>query len=151
LARRQSRSGVAAAAVEAAVHLCKTKAPAYQSIALRDQQLAQFLMGKARARVEASRDTINCAAEFAYENVERSGLLLSTQAKIRLQMAVPFTAEARAEAVRLVNDVVETSSIRVGQPFERDFRDTPTLLQNFSESSPRYGSAGCLMFGLESD
>jgi indole-3-acetate monooxygenase len=50
--------GVAAAAVDAAVHLCKTKTPAYQGTALRDQQLAQFLMGKARARVEASRDTV---------------------------------------------------------------------------------------------
>jgi alkylation response protein AidB-like acyl-CoA dehydrogenase len=38
--------GVAAAAVDSAVHLCKTKTPAYQGTALRDQQLAQFLMGK---------------------------------------------------------------------------------------------------------
>jgi alkylation response protein AidB-like acyl-CoA dehydrogenase len=64
--------GVASAAVDAAVHLCKTKTPAYQGTALRDQQLAQFLMGEAGARVEAaSRDTINFAAGFAYENVER--------------------------------------------------------------------------------
>jgi len=143
--------GVASAAVDAAVHLCKTKTPAYQGTALRDQQLAQFLMGKAGARVEASRDTISCAAEFAYEDVQRSGMLLSTQAKIRLQLAVSFAAEACAEAVRLVNDVVGTSSIRVGQPFERHFRDAHTLLQHSSKSSPRYGSAGRLMFGLEND
>jgi len=111
--------GVAAAAIDAAVHLCKTKTPAYQGTALRDQQLAQFLMGKARARVEASRDTVNRAAEFAYEEVERSGALLSPEAKIRLQLAVSFAAEACAEAVRLVNDAVGTSSIRTGQPFER--------------------------------
>jgi indole-3-acetate monooxygenase len=73
--------GVTAAAVDAAVHLCNTKTPAYQGTALRDQQLAQFLMGKARARVEASRDTVNRAAEFAYEDVERSGALLSREAK----------------------------------------------------------------------
>ena len=92
--------GVAAAALDGAVHLCTTKTPAYQGTALRDQQLAQFLMGKARARGEASRDTIHCAAEFAYEDVERSGKLLSTEAKIRLQLAVSFAAEACAEAVR---------------------------------------------------
>ena len=143
--------GVAAAAVDAAVQLCKTKTPAYQATALRDQQLAQFLTGKARARVEASRDTINRAAEFAYEDVERSGELLSIDAKIRLQLAVAFAAEACAEAVRFVNDVVGTSSIRLGQPFERHFRDAHTLLQHSSKSSPRYGSAGRLMFGLDND
>jgi alkylation response protein AidB-like acyl-CoA dehydrogenase len=143
--------GIAAAAVDAAVHLCKTKTPAYQGIALRDQQLAHFLMGKARARVEASRDTITCAAGFTYEDVERSGKLLSIEAKIRLQLAVSFAAEACAEAVRFVNDVVGTSSIRIGQPFERHFRDTHTLLQHSDKSSPRYASAGRLMFGLEND
>ena len=143
--------GVAAAAVDAAVHLCKTKTPAYQGTALRDQQLAQFLIGKARARVEASRDTVIRAAEFAYDDVERSGKALSPEAKIRLQLAVSFAAEACAEAVRFVNDVVGTSSIRIGQPFERHFRDTHTLLQHSDKSSPRYASAGRLMFGLEND
>jgi alkylation response protein AidB-like acyl-CoA dehydrogenase len=143
--------GVAAAAVDLAVHLCMTKTPAYQGTALRDQQLAQFLIGKARARVEASRDTVTRAAEFAYGDVERSGALLSREAKIRLQLAVSFTAEACAEAVRLVNDAVGTSSIRIGQPFERHFRDTHTLLQHSDKSSPRYASAGRLMFGLEND
>ncbi|MBV8092148.1 MAG: hypothetical protein JO110_02735, partial [Acetobacteraceae bacterium] len=128
-----------------------TKTPAYQGTALRDQQLAQFLMGKARARVEASRDTINRAAEFAYAEVERPRELLSPGAKIRLQLAVSFAAEACAEAVRLVNDVVGTSSIRLGQPFERHFRDAHTLLQHSDKSSPRYASAGRLMFGLEND
>ena len=143
--------GVAATAVDTAVHLCKTKTPAYQGTALRDQQLAHFLMGKARARVEASRDTVNRAAEFAYEDVERNGALLSREAKIRLQLTVSFAAEACAEAVRFVNDVVGTSSIRIGQPFERHFRDTHTLLQHSDKSSPRYASAGRLMFGLEND
>jgi indole-3-acetate monooxygenase len=143
--------GIAAAAVDAAVHLCKTKTPAYQGTALRDQQLTHFLIGKARARVEASRDTVTRAADFSYEDVERSGALLSREAKIRLQLAVSFGAEACAETVRLVNDVVGTSSIRIGQPFERHFRDTHTLLQHSDKSSPRYASAGRLMFGLEND
>jgi alkylation response protein AidB-like acyl-CoA dehydrogenase len=143
--------GVAAAALDSAVHLCTKKTPAYQGTALRDQQLAQFLMGKARARVEASRDTIHRAAEFAYEDVERSGKQLSTEAKIRLQLAVSFAAEACAEAVRFINDVVGTSSIRIGQPYERHFRDAHTLLQHSDKSSPRYASAGRLMFGLDND
>jgi indole-3-acetate monooxygenase len=143
--------GVAAAAVDEAVQLCRSKTPAYNAMPLREQQLAQFQMGKAKARVEASRDTLYRAAEAAYEDVARSNTLLSKDAKIRLQLAACFAAEACAEADRFVNDAVGTSSIRVGQPFERHFRDAHVLLQHSSKSSARYGSAGRLMFGLEND
>jgi len=143
--------GVAAAAVDEAVQLCRTKTPAYNATPLREQQLAQFQMGKAKARVEASRDTLYRAAEAAYDDVVRSNALLSRDAKIRLQLAACFAAEACAEAVRFVNDAVGTSSIRIGQPFERHFRDAHVLLQHSSKSSARYGSAGRLMFGLEND
>jgi hypothetical protein len=125
-----------------------TKTPGHS---LRDQQVAQSLIGKARARVEALRNAVSRAAEFAYQDVEQSGALLSREAKIRLQLGVSFAAEACAEAVRFANDIVGISSIRIGQPFERHFRDTYTSLQHSDKSSPRYASAGCLMFGLEND
>ena len=118
---------------------------------MREQQLAQFQMGKAKARVDASRDTLLRAAEDVYEQVESTGSLVSTDSKIRIQLACSFAAEACAEAVRWVNDAVGTSSIRLEQPFERYFRDTHTLLQHSSKSSPRYATAGRLMFGLEND
>ena len=143
--------GVAAAAVDAAVKLCKTKTPFYNATPLREQQLAQFQMGKAKARVEASRDTLHRAAEAAYDDVALSGGLLSVEAKVRLQLAVCFAAEACAEAIRCVNDAVGTASIRLEQPFERHFRDAHVMLQHSDKSSARYGSAGRLMFGLEND
>jgi indole-3-acetate monooxygenase len=143
--------GAATAAVDAAVHLCRTKTPAYTSTALRDQQLVQFHMGKAKARVDAARDTLHRAATDAYDDVAQGNSRLSPEAKIRIQLASCFVAEACAEAVRLVNDAVGTSSIRVGQPFERHFRDVHVLLQHSDKSSARYASAGRLMFGLEND
>jgi alkylation response protein AidB-like acyl-CoA dehydrogenase len=143
--------GVAAAAVDEAIQLCKVKTPAYNAVPLREQQLAQFQMGKAKARVEAARDTLYRAAEEAYEDVAHSTSLLSVASKIRLQLAACFAAEACAEAVRFVNDVVGTSSIRLEYPFERHFRDAHVLLQHSSKSSARYGSAGRLMFGLDND
>jgi indole-3-acetate monooxygenase len=142
--------GVAAAGGSCCA-LVQTKTPAYQGTARREQQFAQFLIGKARARVEASRNTIISAAKFAYKEVERSGMLLSPEAKIRLQLAASFAAEACAEAVRFVNGVVGDSSIRLGQPFERRFRDAHTLLQHSDKSSPRYASAGRPMLGLENN
>jgi alkylation response protein AidB-like acyl-CoA dehydrogenase len=108
-------------------------------------------MGKARARVEASRDTLYHAAEAAYDEVAHSSALLSVDAKIRLQLAVCFAAEACAEAVRFVNDATGASSFREAYPFERHFRDAHVLLQHSSKSSARYASAGRLMFGLPND
>jgi indole-3-acetate monooxygenase len=143
--------GIAAAAIDAAVDLCKNKIPAYQAVALKDQQLAQFLLGKAASRVEAARGTLFQAGDYAYEDVDKSGKLLSIAGKIKAQLAVAFAAEACAEAARLVNDVVGTSAIRIGQPYERHFRDLHVLMQHSDKSSQRYVSAGRLMLGLDND
>jgi alkylation response protein AidB-like acyl-CoA dehydrogenase len=143
--------GVAAAAVDALVHLARTKTPAYQTIPLREQLLPQYAAGKARARVEAARDTLHRAAREAYDETVASGKLLSWEAKTRLQLAACFAAEACAEAVRLVHDVAGSAAIRLEQPFERLFRDAHVLTQHSSKSSPRYASAGRLLFGLEND
>jgi indole-3-acetate monooxygenase len=143
--------GVAATAVDEAVRLCTAKTPAYNATPLRAQQLAQFQLGKARSRVEASRDTLHRAAHTAFDEVAGSGELLSLEAKIRLQLAAAFAAEACAEAVRFVNEVTGTSAIRLGQPFERHFRDVHVLLQHSDKSSARYATAGRLMLGLPND
>jgi alkylation response protein AidB-like acyl-CoA dehydrogenase len=143
--------GVAAAALAAGIELCKSKTAAFNAAPLREQQLPQFQIGKARALIEAARNTLHCAAEVAYDEIAKSGGLLSAESKIRLQLAVAFAAEATAEAVRFVNTVAGTSSIRLGQPFERHFRDIHTLLQHTSKNSARYGSAGRMMLGLEPD
>lgn len=143
--------GVAASAMDAAVELCKNKTPAYQGVPLKQQQLVQFLIGKAASRIEAARDTLFRAADIAYADVENSGQSLSVESKVRVQLAVSFAAEACAETIRFINDVVGTSSIRIGQPFERHFRDLHVLLQHSDKSSQRYASAGRLMLGLEND
>jgi alkylation response protein AidB-like acyl-CoA dehydrogenase len=143
--------GVAAAALETGIELCRSKTAAYNATPLREQQLPQFQIGKARALTEASRDTLHRAAAAAYDEVAGSGGTLSPESKIRLQLAVAFVAEATAEAVRFVNTVAGTASIRREQAFERHFRDSHVLLQHTSKNSARYGSAGRMMFGLDPD
>lgn len=142
--------GLAAAAVDEVIDLAKTKTPAYNATSLREQQLAQHAVGRALAKVNASRDTLHRAAAEAYDDAA-TGSLLSWESKIRLQVATAFAAESCAEAVRLVNEAAGSSAIRVGQPFERHFRDAHVLTQHTSKASPRYASAGRLLFGLEND
>jgi alkylation response protein AidB-like acyl-CoA dehydrogenase len=142
---------IAATAVDELVELVKTKTPSYQAVALRDQELAQHGAARAKARVDAARDTLHRAAEQAYDQVESDGGLLDTESKVRLQLACSFAAEVCVDAARQISDVAGTSSIRLGQPFERHQRDLHTAAQHASKSSPRYMSAGRLMFGLEND
>jgi indole-3-acetate monooxygenase len=143
--------GVAASSIDDAIELCKNKTPAYQGTPLKQQQLVQFLIGKAAARVAAARDTLLCSANEAYAEAQQSGSSLSDTSKVRIQLAVSFAAETCAEASRLVNDVVGTSSIRTGQRFERYFRDLHVLMQHSDKSCQRYASAGRLMMGSEND
>jgi two-component sensor histidine kinase len=74
--------------LEAAIELCRNKTPAYQGVPLKEQQLAQFLLGKAASRVEAARDTLFRAADVAYADAESSGKSLSISSKVRVQLAV---------------------------------------------------------------
>lgn len=142
--------GIAAATVDDVVQLVETKKPAYTTTTLRDHQLAQYQVAKARALVEASRDTLHAAAHEAYENAA-TGSLLSRESKVRLQLAVCFAAESCAKSVRLACDVAGASAIRTEQSFERHHRDIHVLTQHSSKSSVRYASAGRLMFGLDND
>jgi len=143
--------GVAATAVDSVRELVQTKTPNFATTALHDQPLPQHAVGRAAARVNASRDTLHAAAGAAYDELEASGEGLSGDAKLRLQLAITYAAEACAEAVRLVHDVAGSSGIRLEQPFERHFRDAHTLTQHASKNSARYVTCGRLLFGLEND
>ena len=72
---------IAATAVDELVGLVKTKTPSYQAVALRDQELVQYGAARAKARVDAARDTLHRAAEQAYDQVESDGGLLDTESR----------------------------------------------------------------------
>ena len=88
-------------------------------------------MGKAKALVEASRDTLYRAASAAFDETSLSKTRLSSDAKVRLQLAVSFAAEACAEAVRYVNDAVGASSIRTGKPVRAALPRCPRAVAAF--------------------
>ncbi len=141
---------VAATMIEQLVGLAQRKAPAFTMVALRDRELAQYQAGCARARVDAARAFIHQAVNEGYAEACRPSRL-TTETKIRMQLAASFAADACAEAGRLVHAAAGSSGIRNELGFERAFRDLHTLSQHGSKALPRYGSAGRLMFGLEND
>src|SRR5207253_3157755 len=78
------------------------KAPpaGYNASRVGERPLAQLQLGEAKARVEASGGRLDAASEGGYHGVTRSGGLLAVEAKIGLQLAACFAAEACAQAVR---------------------------------------------------
>jgi alkylation response protein AidB-like acyl-CoA dehydrogenase len=141
---------VAAEAVALFRAIAAEKAASYTAATLRDREYIQVLVGKAHARVEASRRYLHQACDRAYAEAA-AGHLLSEGSKIDMQLAACFAAEQCAEAVRLVHEAAGTSGIRIEAGLERLFRDVHTLTQHASKSIPRYGSAGRLLLGLPND
>jgi alkylation response protein AidB-like acyl-CoA dehydrogenase len=148
----ESVVSIAAAAtmVDQLVGLAERKTPSYTLLPLRERELAQCQAGRARALVDASREYLHKTGAEGFAEAA-TGSLLSSETKIRMQLAGCFAAEACAEAGRLVHAAAGASAIRTELGFERLFRDLHTLSQHASKALPRYGSAGRLMFGLEND
>lgn len=142
--------GAAGAAIDKLVALASTKTPAMSVSPLRDREMVQHHVARARALLDASRAYIHESVSEAYAIAERREPL-TTEVKVRCQLAANFAAESCAEAVRLVHEVAGSSGVRIEAGFERHFRDAHTLSQHASKSYMRYASVGQLLFGLPSD
>jgi alkylation response protein AidB-like acyl-CoA dehydrogenase len=139
--------GIAGAAIDKLVDLAARKTPGFSRVALRDREMAQHHAGKARALVDASRDSLHAAISEAYEGAERDRGL-SEAARIRCQLAACFGAEACAQAVDLVCEAAGTTAIRIEHGIERHHRDIHVLARHADKSSSRYEDVGRMMFGL---
>ena len=141
---------VAAEALQRLQTIAAEKAASYTAATLRDREYIQILVGKAKARIDASRSYLHQTCGAAYDEAA-AGALLSEAAKTDMQLAACFAAEQAAEAVRLIHEAAGTSGIRIEAGLERLFRDAHTLTQHASKAVPRYGSAGRLLLGLPND
>ena len=83
----------------------------------------------------------------AYRDCEDDGIV-SDDSVERCQLAACFAAEACADAVDLVHEVVGIHGIKIDAGFERHFRDVHALTQHVSKSYNRYEDVGQLMFGM---
>ena len=142
--------GVASAAIDKLLKLIESKSYAITTKTLRDREMVQHHVAKASALVDAARVFLHSALSQAFDEAVENGQM-SEAAKIRCQLAACFTAESCADAVNIVHRVAGASGIRIGEGFERHFRDIHTLTQHASKSYIRYESAGKMMVGLPTD
>jgi alkylation response protein AidB-like acyl-CoA dehydrogenase len=148
----ESIPSIAAAdvAIDALVDLALTKRPNYRTGTLRESELAQHHVGKARALAESARSFLYSSISEAYDNAVAHGRV-SERNKELCQLAGCWAADASAQAVDLVHEAAGSSGFRLEHPFDRHFRDVHTLTQHASKSVNRYTSAGKLELGLPQD
>ncbi len=141
--------GVASAAIDRFLEIAATKVPNGQTIPLRERAVAQHHIASARALVDASREFLRvtmtelCAATQAGS--------VSTDIKVRAQVAACFAAESSAKAVLLIHEAAGTSGVFIDDRLERHLRDALTLTQHTSKSYARYEDAGKVMLGVPTD
>jgi len=141
--------GIAADAVARLQRLAEVKTAAFTATGLRDRELIQYLAGKAKSRVDAARAYLHQMCVAAYDEATEGLLTMETKADV--QLAVTYSTELCAEAVRLVHEAVGATGVRNEAGFERLFRDAHTLTQHANHSSSRYATVGKLLFGHDND
>jgi indole-3-acetate monooxygenase len=142
--------GVGQAAIDELVALARQKTPSYLTTTLRDKEVAQASVARARAQVGAARCYLHDAMRTVWEAaVARRRATL--EEGVELQLAVCNAVETGSNVVNAVHDTVGTSGIRNNQRFPQLYRDGRTISQHAFASLARYESCGKTIFGLQSD
>jgi alkylation response protein AidB-like acyl-CoA dehydrogenase len=142
--------GIARAAIDDFISLAKQKTPAYTAVPLRERPVVQSQLARAEADLGAAR-------AYAYEALEEAwksaleGEWITTEQKVKLQLATSHGVLAAARAVDLAFASAGSTSIRNAAPFQKYFRDVHTITQHAFASASRFESAGQLMLGLDTD
>jgi alkylation response protein AidB-like acyl-CoA dehydrogenase len=134
--------GIARGAIDAIVGRGSLPAPAEVPGLLRDQPMIQAQVGHAEAQLRAARGGILDAVGEAWNEVQHTGEFTTERWTILKLMSMHATVVA-AEVVTTLWYAAGASSIFVGNPLERRFRDVHVTAQRFRQET--YAEAGRLL------
>jgi len=141
--------GVARAMLDAVTRLAIDKKPRMMERALRENQLVQFQIGEAEARLRAARVYVETTTEHAWDSVVASGeLALEQQMNIRL--ATTFAIHEAKAAASSAWEISGASAIFSGGPFDRRWRDINTITQQLQGRKTHLQDVGAYLLGLGS-
>jgi alkylation response protein AidB-like acyl-CoA dehydrogenase len=143
--------GIAKGAFAHAVEVARTKVPNFMQVALKDKEVVQDHLARARGMLEGASAYLRSAMVAAMSAAEPGGGGVDTECKVSLQLAANQAATAAEDAMRLVQRTMGTSTVRDEAGMGRRFRDLSSIVQHTSVSAGRWESTGKVMFGLESD
>ena len=141
--------GIAKGALAHAVEVARMKVPNFTQVALKDREVVQDHLARARGALEGASAYLRSAMADGLAAVAAGGL--GTEHKISLQLAANQAATAAEEAMRLIHRTMGTTTVRDEGGMGRRFRDVNSIIQHASIQPGRWESAGKVMFGLEPD
>ena len=140
--------GIARAMLDASMALAMKKHPRLAKLSLRDNNLVQFQLGEAEARLRAARSYVETTAQRVWDAVVASDELTISQ-RIDIRMAATFAIHEAKAVADTAWDVASASAIFVSSPFERRFRDLNTITQQVQGRKSHLQEVGAYLLGLE--
>ena len=140
--------GIARAMLDASMALAMKKHPRLAKLSLRDNNLVQFQLGEAEARLRAARSYVETTAQRVWDAVVESDELTISQ-RIDIRMAATFAIHEAKAVADTAWDVASASAIFVSSPFERRFRDLHTITQQVQGRKSHLQEVGAYLLGLE--
>ncbi|MEA2771215.1 MAG: indole-3-acetate monooxygenase [Acetobacteraceae bacterium] len=140
--------GIAAAAVDALVHLAQTKVAFINSAPLCEQEAIQLEVAKAKTRLHAAR-------AFAFEAIgsvwasASAGQPVSVEQQAQLRMACWNAGDAGKEVVERMYSAAGSTAVLEDAPFAAMLRDVHAACQHIQFASRLMVPPGRILLGLE--
>ena len=142
--------GIARSTLEAFIELARDKIPRGARVTMRDNNMTQFQVAHAEARLASVRSYLMQSLDETTEAAAQRGhLTLDERMKIRL--AASFAIEQSVEVVDMLYQAAGATAIFNTNPFERRFRDVHTVAQQLQGRQEHFETVGQYLMGLEPD
>jgi alkylation response protein AidB-like acyl-CoA dehydrogenase len=139
--------GVAQAAIDETVRLAPAK-KTFSGGTLAELPRTQYVVAKSQAALDAAR-TLLFSAAGVLEAAGTTGEPVTLEQRAGLRSAMTHAADVSREVLVSMYELGSSTSIYIGNPVERLFRDGMVALQHANHSAVALEAAGRVRFGLD--
>lgn len=140
--------GVSRAMLDAFIALAKTKAQAWSTDQLRDNQAVQQIVSYSDAAWKAARAGLHKTIEDAWDDVVRTGVL-SLDHRMEIRQAATYAIHASRDIAHHVFHEAGSTAIFNNRPFERRLRDVNSVSQQLQGRRTHFETVGHYILGGE--
>ncbi|HEX5321971.1 MAG TPA: acyl-CoA dehydrogenase family protein [Stellaceae bacterium] len=142
--------GLARSVLDSFIELARDKIPRGARVTMRDNNVTQFEVAHAQARLDSARAYLMKALEdTTAAAAERGHVTLDERMTIRL--ASSFAIEQAVGVIDMLYQAAGATAIFNVNPFERRFRDVHTVAQQLQGRQEHFETVGQHLMGLEAD
>ncbi len=142
--------GLARSILDSFIELARDKIPRGARVTMRDNNMIQFQVAHAQAKLDAARAYLmQRLADTEAAAAKRGHVTLDERVTIRL--AASYAIEQAVEVADMLYQAAGATAIFNVNPFERPFRDVHTVAQQLQGRQEHFETVGQHLMGLEAD